>query len=46
MRCAGPRIALKHPWLSLARLLYKLRRVEHPMNLRGGKRRYCDAPLA
>jgi len=28
----------------LSHMADKLRRVEHPMNLRGGKRRYSNAP--
>ena len=36
MRYAGPRMMLRHPWLSLTHLLDKLRRVEHPMEMRGG----------
>jgi hypothetical protein len=31
MRYAGPRMTFRHPWLSLAHVLDKLRRVEHPM---------------
>jgi hypothetical protein len=46
MRHAGPRMALKHPWLTLTHLLDKLRRAEHPMNLRSGKRRYSNRPRA
>ncbi len=34
MRYAGPRMVLRHPWLSLTHLLDKLRRVEHPMEMR------------
>jgi hypothetical protein len=34
MRYAGPRMAWRHPWLSLAHVLDKLRRVEHPMAAR------------
>jgi hypothetical protein len=34
MRYAGPRMMLRHPWLSLAHLADKLRRVEHPMEAR------------
>lgn len=30
MRYAGPRMLLRHPWLALAHLADKLRRVEHP----------------
>ncbi len=38
MRYAGPRMALRHPWLSLAHMLDKLRRVEHPMDARRRER--------
>jgi len=38
MRYAGPRMALRHPWLSLTHLLDKLRRVEHPMDVRRRER--------
>ena len=31
MRYAGPRMAWRHPWLSLTHVFDKLRRVEHPM---------------
>jgi hypothetical protein len=34
MRYAGPRMTLRHPWLSLMHLVDKLRRVEHPMEIR------------
>jgi len=34
MRYAGPRMALRHPWLSLLHVLDKLRRVDHPMEMR------------
>ena len=34
MRYSGPRMAARHPWLSLMHLLDKLRRVEHPMESR------------
>ena len=34
MRYAGPRMAVRHPWLSLTHVLDKLRRVEHPMAAR------------
>lgn len=34
MRYAGPRMVLRHPWLSLTHMLDKLRRVEHPMDAR------------
>jgi hypothetical protein len=34
MRYAGPRMTFRHPWLSAAHVLDKLRRVEHPMEAR------------
>jgi hypothetical protein len=34
MRYAGPRMAWRHPWLSIVHLLDKTRRVEHPMEMR------------
>lgn len=34
MRYAGPRMTLRHPWLSLMHLVDKVRKVEHPMELR------------
>lgn len=34
MRYSGPRMAWKHPWLSLVHFLDKARRVEHPMAAR------------
>jgi hypothetical protein len=34
MRYAGPRMPLRHPWLSLLHVRDKLRRVEHPMDVR------------
>lgn len=34
MRYAGPRMTLRHPWLSLMHMVDKLRRVEHPMEIR------------
>jgi len=37
MRYAGPRMTLSHPWLSLMHLLDKIRKVEHPMELRRRK---------
>lgn len=46
MRYAGPRMLLRHPWLTLTHLFDKLRRAEHPMNLRGSKRRYSNRPRA
>jgi hypothetical protein len=38
MRYAGPRMVLRHPWLSLTHMLDKLRRVEHPMDARRRER--------
>jgi hypothetical protein len=38
MRYAGPRMMLRHPWLSLTHMLDKLRRVEHPMDARRRER--------
>jgi hypothetical protein len=37
MRYAGPRMTLRHPWLSLMHLVDKLRKVEHPMEMRRRK---------
>jgi hypothetical protein len=37
MRYAGPRMTLRHPWLSLMHLVDKLRKVEHPMEIRRRK---------
>jgi hypothetical protein len=34
MRYAGPRMVVRHPWLSLTHVADKLRRVEHPMAAR------------
>jgi hypothetical protein len=34
MRWSGPRMAVRHPWLSLTHFLDKARRVEHPMAAR------------
>jgi hypothetical protein len=31
MRYAGPRMLLRHPWLSLTHFADKARRVEHPL---------------
>ena len=39
MRYAGPRMVLRHPWLSVTHLADKLRRVEHPMTARRERRR-------
>lgn len=38
MRYSGPRMPLRHPWLSLLHVLDKLRRVEHPMDVRRRER--------
>lgn len=38
MRHAGPRMMLRHPWLSLTHVLDKVRRVEHPMVVRRRER--------
>jgi hypothetical protein len=38
MRFAGPRMLLRHPWLSLAHFADKARRVEHPMAARRSRR--------
>jgi hypothetical protein len=38
MRYSGPRMVLRHPWLSLTHLFDKLRRVEHPMEMRRRER--------
>lgn len=38
MRYAGPRMVLRHPWLSLMHVLDKLRRVGHPMDARRRER--------
>lgn len=34
MRFAGPRMTVRHPWLALMHVLDKLRKVEHPMEIR------------
>jgi hypothetical protein len=39
MRYAGPRMVLRHPWLSLTHFADKARRVEHPMTARRQQRR-------
>ena len=38
MRYAGPRMVLRHPWLSLTHFLDKARHVEHPLVARRGQR--------
>jgi hypothetical protein len=37
MRYAGPRMMLRHPWLSFMHVVDKLRKVEHPMAIRRRK---------
>lgn len=39
MRYAGPRMLLRHPWLSLTHVTDKLRRVQHPMDARRQRKR-------
>lgn len=38
MRYAGPRMTWSHPWLAFLHVLDKLRRVEHPMEVRRRER--------
>jgi len=38
MRYSGPRMTLRHPWLSVTHVFDKLRRVEHPMEARRRRR--------
>lgn len=38
MRYAGPRMLLRHPWLTLTHFMDKARRVEHPMVARRSRR--------
>lgn len=38
MRYSGPRMMLRHPWLSVMHLADKLRQVEHPMAARRKQR--------
>jgi hypothetical protein len=38
MRYAGPRMVLRHPWLSLTHFVDKARRVEHPLVARRNQR--------
>ena len=44
MRYAGPRMVLRHPWLSLAHVLDKFRKVEHPMETRRRRKKRTAAP--
>ncbi|HET9693391.1 MAG TPA: nitrous oxide-stimulated promoter family protein [Steroidobacteraceae bacterium] len=39
MRYAGPRMMVRHPWLSITHFADKARRVEHPMTARRERRR-------
>lgn len=39
MRYSGPRMMLRHPWLSLTHFADKARRVEHPITVRRQQRR-------
>jgi hypothetical protein len=45
MRYSGPRMMLRHPWLSITHLADKARRVEHPMAARR-ERRTGEPPRA
>ena len=38
MRYSGPRMVLRHPWLSVTHLLDKRHRVKHPMEIRRSER--------
>lgn len=38
MRYSGPRMMLRHPWLSVMHFVDKARRVEHPMEMRRHRR--------
>jgi hypothetical protein len=42
MRYAGPRMTLRHPWLSFMHIVDKLRKAEHPMAARRRKTRSDD----
>lgn len=44
MRYAGPKMALRHPWLSLMHLLDKLRPVRPPMEVRGSRGNFRRTP--
>jgi hypothetical protein len=46
MRYAGPRMMLRHPWLSVTHCADKARRVEHPMTARRSQRRGDTTPHA
>ena len=38
MRYSGPRMLRRHPWYALLHILDKLRRVEHPLEVRARRR--------
>ena len=44
MRWSGPRMALRHPWLSLTHFADKARRVQHPMETRRRQLREAARP--
>jgi len=44
MRYSGPRMMLRHPWLSITHVADKVRRVEHPMTARRERRRGGEHP--
>ncbi|HMB38087.1 MAG TPA: nitrous oxide-stimulated promoter family protein [Wenzhouxiangellaceae bacterium] len=44
MQYSGPRMMLRHPWLALMHILDKFRKVRHPMELRGSRRKFTNAP--
>ncbi len=44
MRYAGPRMVLRYPFLSLMHFLDKLRKVEHPMELRRRRKTAGQTP--
>lgn len=44
MRYAGPRMTFRHPWLSFMHLVDKVRKVEHPMELRRRKSGHHGRP--
>ena len=44
MRYAGPRMTWRHPWLAVMHIFDKLRKVQHPMALRGSKRDHSTRP--
>ena len=44
MRHSGPRMALRHPWLTVMHMIDKLRPARHPMELRGSRRSFRRDP--